>query len=86
MKYLYLVLVLLFVIGIGVSLSDTIETFDSGNCQQSYSRNLDKILTNETFSQSMGYTPIKQFYNTQYIETDKPLPVDPDFFYLLTSK
>lgn len=82
MRYI-LILGLLFVIMIYVGF---MENFDDGGCQKNYSQNFENILNFDSFSQSLGYSKIDSFYNTQYITTDKPLPIDPDFFYLLTNK
>jgi hypothetical protein len=62
------------------------ENFDDGGCHNNYSQNFEKLLNFDSFSQSLGYSKIDSFYNTQYIISDKPLPIDPDFFYLLTNK
>ena len=49
-------------------------------CPSTYVKNLKKLKSNKQFTQYGGYTPNAYLDRTRYTFTDKPLPINPDFF------
>ena len=52
----------------------------SNNCPQTHADNYQKIKNSRQMIQPFGYTKNELFDMTRFIETDIPLPTDPDFF------
>ena len=50
------------------------------NCPLLHAKNYNTILEREYSLQYPGYTKNELFDMTRYIETDIPMPTDPDFF------
>tara|TARA_B100001094_G_scaffold34139_1_gene28383 strand:- start:500 stop:766 length:267 start_codon:yes stop_codon:yes gene_type:complete len=51
------------------------------NCPQIHAENLNKLLESERIVQPFGYTKYRIFDITRFRKTDKPIPIEPDFFY-----
>ena len=50
------------------------------NCPQNYSINYNQLMKYPKLTQPYGYSSNEYIDKTRFYQTDKPLPVDPDFF------
>jgi hypothetical protein len=50
-------------------------------CPENYSKNFNHLLEHKKTIQPFGYTKNEYLDKTRFIESDIPLPVNPDFFY-----
>ena len=50
-------------------------------CPENYNKNFNHLLEHKKIIQPFGYTKNEYLDKTRFIESDIPLPVNPDFFY-----
>ena len=53
---------------------------EENNCPQIHADNYQELTKNRQMIQPFGYTKNDLFHMTRFMETDIPLPTDPDFF------
>lgn len=69
-----------------------IENFDNTSlftyttlCQDTYASNIDELFKATRKNQFQGYTPHPYLDTIRFVQTDIPIPVNPDFFIYLTN-
>lgn len=50
------------------------------NCPENYAITHERLLKRKRLIQPFGYTPNEYLHKTRFIDSDIPLPVNPEFF------